>query len=406
MEPLDDYEVLNKIGQGGFSSVYRAIHKFTHIPVAIKVMKKNFVEDPTQDQIVKREIEILKIVKHPFVCWFYDFFESPDNYYIVMEMAENGTILDYVNQGGSLSEKEAGLYFAQIVSVLNFLHTKCQIAHRDMKAENVLLDKFKNVRIIDFGLSNSKQQDKLMQTACGSPAYASPEMILGRPYDFSTDTWSAGILLFAICAGYLPFDDPNIQSLMQKIVYRNVTYPPHFSPKLKDLLEKMLVKDPKDRISFQEIIQHPWLADYQKVCEMSVENFDHLDSEILEQVNRISNENGVDLGGQEGVTFNILKRDRITNMLYSMVNPNRFPSIPSFPTKVLPRPVGPVGGHPERPSRPSIVLPVGPVGTNAQGRRRSVLLKAPPIKPGPVQPKSAVPQATKILSPKPKPAMY
>ncbi|EAY06067.1 hypothetical protein TVAG_244990 [Trichomonas vaginalis G3] len=247
-----------------------------------------------------------------------------------------------------------------------------------------------------------------MQTACGSPAYASPEMILGRPYDFSTDIWSAGILLFAICTEYLPFDDPNIQSLMQKIVYRNVTYPPHFSPKLKDLLEKMLNKDPKERITFEEIKKHPWLADYQKVCEMSAESFDSLDQDIFDQLSRIENDNGIHRSPDEGhdsVTFNILKRDRITNMLYSMVNPSRFPSIPSFPTRILPKPAGAGGpGHAiERPSRPSIVLPVGPVGQNAQGRRRSVLLKAPPIRTGPAKPQYAVPQPTKIqVLPRPK----
>ena len=140
---------------------------------------------------------------------------------------------------------------------LKYLHTKVHIVHRDLKAENVLYDGNHNIRIIDFGFGKEMDPDQYFQTQCGSLFYAAPEIIQGQKYSYSVDIWSAGILLFALNSGFLPFDDQNLAKLAQKIIYQEVTYPAYFSVSLRDLLTKMLNKDPVQRPCVDEILQHP-----------------------------------------------------------------------------------------------------------------------------------------------------
>jgi serine/threonine protein kinase len=149
----------------------------------------------------------------------------------------------------------------ELISVLDYLHHEKRVAHRDLKCENVLLDRYHNIRVIDFGLSNMfSELSPTLQTACGSPAYAAPEMIQGQPYTQAADIWSSGIVLFAITAGYLPFDDDNVQRLLQKVVYTDPEYPPFFSPQLIDLLDKMLCKEPDHRMTTEGVKNHPWFS--------------------------------------------------------------------------------------------------------------------------------------------------
>lgn len=181
-----------------------------------------------------------------------------------MEYVDNGNMLDFVNTNGELSEDHARHYFCQLISVLEYLHQRKQICHRDLKAENVLLDLNYNIRLIDFGLSNIfSEEDPFLKTACGSPAYACPEMIRGRPYTTSSDIWSAGILLYAMVHGELPYEDENMQRLMQKIIYTQPKYSASLSPPLRDLLQKMLLKDPQARITLEQIKEHTWFSQYQ-----------------------------------------------------------------------------------------------------------------------------------------------
>jgi serine/threonine protein kinase len=136
-----------------------------------------------------------------------------------------------------------------------------KVAHRDLKCENVLLDRYNNIRVIDFGLSNQFTDiHPRLSTACGSPAYASPEMVRGNTYTQVADIWSAGILLYGIVAGFLPFDDDDLQILLQKIVYTETHFPAFMTPQLIDLLQKMLCKDPERRITLAMIKCHPWFS--------------------------------------------------------------------------------------------------------------------------------------------------
>lgn len=261
---IPDYVVEKEIGRGSFSSVRVGRHKITQAKVAIKVVnKKVFAEDDLMVRF-EREVQILKDLNHPFVAEFYDLLEDENNYYIIMEYVENGNMLNYVNREGELNENLARHYFCQLISVLEYLHVQKQIVHRDLKAENILLDKYYNIRLIDFGLSNFFSADKTyLETACGSPAYASPEMVKGNPYNSKSDIWSAGILLFAMCAGELPYEDDNVQKLLQKIAFKEPVYPSSFSLQLKDLLRKILSKDPERRLTIDQIKQHPWFSQYE-----------------------------------------------------------------------------------------------------------------------------------------------
>jgi serine/threonine protein kinase len=263
--------VLDKqVGEGAFASVWRARHKIAGHPVAIKVISKAGISTQVAQTRLQREIAFLKRMEHPFVAEFFQDIDLGENIFLVMEFAENGNLLDYVNNNGRLSEDQARRYFAQLISVLEYLHREMKVAHLDLKCENVLLDRFNNIRVIDFGLSNQfSDVNPKLSTACGSPAYAAPEMVKGNAYTVTADIWSSGILLFAIVAGYLPFDDENIQRLLQKIVYTEAKYPQFMTPQLVDLLQKMICKDPERRITLDGIKSHPWFSasEYQALLD-------------------------------------------------------------------------------------------------------------------------------------------
>jgi serine/threonine protein kinase len=200
-------------------------------------------------------------MRHPFVTELFQALDDNTNHYLVMEFVEHGNMLDYVNLNGRASEEHARRYFTQLIWVLEYLHFDRKVAHRDLKCENILLDRYDNIRVIDFGLSTAfSDLNPQLATACGSPAYAAPEMIKGNQYTKSADIWSLGIFLYAICAGYLPFDDENIQRLLHKIVYSEPVYPVFMSPALVDLLTKMICKEPEQRINIEMIKNHPWFS--------------------------------------------------------------------------------------------------------------------------------------------------
>ena len=264
-ERIGDYVLQQEIGTGTFASVLSATHVRTHIKVAVKKISRSTVASG-RDGLARfhREVQLIRDMDHPFIAEFYDVLEDRNFFYVVMELVENGNMLDYVNENGELQEDQARHYFCELISVLEYLHEQKHVAHRDLKAENVLLDRNYNIRLIDFGLSNLFSQDSpYLKTACGSPAYASPEMVKGEQYTTASDLWSAGILLYAITHGELPYEDDNTQRLLQKIIYTEPEYSPTISPQLKDLLQRMLEKDPRDRITLQGIKEHPWFSQYE-----------------------------------------------------------------------------------------------------------------------------------------------
>lgn len=275
--PLVNYNVVQGCASGAFAKVYFGQHKQTNAKVAIKkIDKRANNDDGKQVERIKREIDIMRKLKHPLISQLYEVVETEDFIYIVMEFAQNGTLFTRLNDSGAFTEDEASLIFAQILIVMNYLQTDLKIAHRDIKAENILFDQNQNIRIIDFGLSNtSTNPDNLMNTQCGSPAYASPEMILGHQYTFSSDIWSCGVVLYAMVCGFLPFEDPSISRLAQKIVFKEVEYPNNLSATCLDLLKRLLTKNPQSRITLQDAMNHPFVAANIKHVENRIANFQY-----------------------------------------------------------------------------------------------------------------------------------
>lgn len=175
-----------------------------------------------------------------------------------MEFASGGELFDYIVKYQKVEEATACRFFQQIISGVEYL-SKLKIVHRDLKPENLLLDYDQGIKLVDFGLSNTYKQGELLKTACGSPCYAAPEMIAGKRYNGTmVDLWSCGVILFALLAGYLPFEDPNTSNLYKKILSADFEMPNFLSPEAQDLINRILTTDPDKRITIAQIKLHPW----------------------------------------------------------------------------------------------------------------------------------------------------
>jgi 5'-AMP-activated protein kinase, catalytic alpha subunit len=226
--------------------------------VAIKILEKDKLQDMSDVERVSREIHILKIVRHLNIIQLYEIIETSKQLYLIMEMANGGELFDYIVANIRIKEREACKFFHQILSGVEYLH-KLNIVHRDLKPENLLLDKAKNIKIVDFGLSNMYKEGEKLKTACGSPCYAAPEMIAGKKYNaLSVDIWSAGVILFALLCGYLPFEDPNTSELYKKIIAGDYTIPAHINSDARSLITGMLQTDPTKRYTLIDIKKHQW----------------------------------------------------------------------------------------------------------------------------------------------------
>ncbi|EAY09535.1 CAMK family protein kinase [Trichomonas vaginalis G3] len=260
-ETIGNYKLIREIGVGSFSIVWLARNLKADLDVAIKIIPKKRIATDVNIIRFERETNFLKQLDHPLIAQYFEHLEDDNYHYFVMELAPNGDLLAAVNRQGKMDEQQAKLYFAQLIVVLDYLHNDMLVAHRDLKAENVLLDKNENIRLIDFGFSRSfTADDPNLNTTCGSPAYVPPEMIKREAYTVQADVWSTGILLYSLVVGRLPFEDSenNVQKILQKIAYSEPFYPRFISPDLKDLLTKMLTKQPDKRITIAEIRKHPW----------------------------------------------------------------------------------------------------------------------------------------------------
>eukprot|EP01103_Thecamoeba_quadrilineata_P013486 TRINITY_DN3766_c0_g1_i1.p1 TRINITY_DN3766_c0_g1~~TRINITY_DN3766_c0_g1_i1.p1 ORF type:complete len:513 (+),score=82.04 TRINITY_DN3766_c0_g1_i1:190-1539(+) len=242
------------------------------------------------EEKIKREIKALSLFRHPHIIKLYEVIETPSNIYMIMEYVSGGELFDYIVQNGKLSEDEARRFFQQIISGVEYCH-KHMVAHRDLKPENLILDSNANVKIADFGLSNSMRDGDFLKTSCGSPNYAAPEVISGNFYvGPEVDVWSCGVILYALLCAKLPFDDEVIPQLFKKIREGIFTLPEHLSPESKQLISSMLVVDPLKRITIDEIREHPWflknLPDYLRysVPIMSKTLIQSYDDEVLDEL--------------------------------------------------------------------------------------------------------------------------
>ncbi|KAJ4979757.1 hypothetical protein NE237_010537 [Protea cynaroides] len=257
---LQRYELGRLLGQGTFAKVYHGRSLKTGDSVAIKVTDKEKVLKVGMVDQIKREISVMGLVRHPNIVQLYEVMASKTKIYFVMEYAKGGELFNKVAKG-KLKEDVARKYFQQLISAVELCHSK-GVYHRDLKPENILLDENGNLKVSDFGLSalaESKRQDGLLHTACGTPAYVAPEVINRKGYDGSkADIWSCGVILYVMLAGFLPFHDSNLMEMYKKIGKGEFKCPNWFPTEVRRLLSKILDPNPNTRISIAKIKENYW----------------------------------------------------------------------------------------------------------------------------------------------------
>ena len=360
---IDDYIIKETIGKGTFSTVKLGEHIKTKQKVAIKILNKEKIKEEEDLVRIKREIKILSMMDHPNVIKTYKNIENEKNYYLIMEYCDGGELFNYIVEKEKLDEDEASMFFYQLINALEYIHS-LGIAHRDLKPENLLLVENKLIKIIDFGLSNYFDGETKLETPCGSPSYASPEIIKGELYNgFCIDVWASGIIMFAMLCGYLPFDDDddeneekeeveddeeeegendeennknkkkfnsaNISSgsdsndseksednevMFQKILSGKLDYPSDLSDYAVDLMKKILVVDPKKRIEIKDIKKHKFYLLGQKNYLLNQKNISK-DETILEPLknktisDKNTNDKDKDISGNNDKNLNENKND-------------------------------------------------------------------------------------------------
>lgn len=226
--------------------------------VAIKIIDKSQLSATTLSKLF-REVRIMQMLDHPNIVRLYEVIDTPTTLYLVMECAGGGELFDYLVTHGRMREKEARDKFRQIVSAVQYCHSK-RVIHRDLKAENLLLDKELNIKIADFGFSNLYTPGKVLDTFCGSPPYAAPELFQGIVYEGpEVDIWSLGVILYTLVAGSLPFDGANLKELRERVIRGKYRVPFYMSSDCEHFLALFLVQDPARRATIDTIMAHPWM---------------------------------------------------------------------------------------------------------------------------------------------------
>ncbi|XP_023991261.1 MAP/microtubule affinity-regulating kinase 3 isoform X3 [Salvelinus sp. IW2-2015] len=259
---IGNYRLLKTIGKGNFAKVKLARHVLTGREVAIKIIDKTQM-NPTSLQKLFREVRIMKILNHPNIVKLFEVIETEKTLYLVMEYASGGEVFDYLVAHGRMKEKEARAKFRQIVSAVQYCHQK-KIVHRDLKAENLLLDADMNIKIADFGFSNEFTMGSKLDTFCGSPPYAAPELFQGKKYDGpEVDVWSLGVILYTLVSGSLPFDGQNLKELRERVLRGKYRIPFYMSTDCENLLKRFLVLNPSKRgtLEVREDVQNQIMKD-------------------------------------------------------------------------------------------------------------------------------------------------
>uniref|UniRef100_A0A8C5DHR6 non-specific serine/threonine protein kinase n=2 Tax=Gouania willdenowi TaxID=441366 RepID=A0A8C5DHR6_GOUWI len=252
------YEIERTIGKGNFAVVKLATHIITKAKVAIKIVDKTQLDDENLKKIF-REVQIMKLLRHPHIIRLYQVMETERMIYLVTEYASGGEIFDHLVAHGRMAEKDARKKFKQIVAAVHFCHCR-SIVHRDLKAENLLLDHNLNIKIADFGFSNLFSRGQLLKTWCGSPPYAAPELFEGKEYDGpKVDIWSLGVVLYVLVCGALPFDGSTLQNLRARVLSGKFRIPFFMSTDCEYLIRHMLVLEPSRRLSMEQICKNKWM---------------------------------------------------------------------------------------------------------------------------------------------------
>ena len=253
---LSDYNIIKELGSGASSVVYLAEHKKIGRLVALKRVART----DSNQLWLNREITCQSQCDHPNIIELFEVIETTDSVYLATEYARNGNLASYLQRNGPMKEEIARKVFCELADAMFYLHNTLRIIHRDVKPDNVMLDDHSVPKLADFGYSKPNSKNEVaVQTACGSPVYVAPEVCKREPYSYPADIWSLGILLFFMVSGKFPFVDSNIVSLMRKICEDPLELPQGLSDDLVSLLQKMLTKNPDERITSKQLMDDPWV---------------------------------------------------------------------------------------------------------------------------------------------------
>ncbi|NP_001306623.1 CBL-interacting serine/threonine-protein kinase 14 [Nelumbo nucifera] len=302
------YELGKLLGCGAFARVYHARNIRTGQSVAIKSISKHKIIKGGLVSHIKREISIMRTLRHSNIVKLYEVLATKTKIYFVMEFVKGGELFSKVAKG-RLTEDLSRRYFQQLISAVAYCHSH-GVFHRDLKPENLLLDENGDLKVSDFGLSAVTEQirnDGLLHTLCGTPAYVAPEILSKKGYDGAkVDIWSCGIILYVLTAGYLPFNDPNLMVMYRKIYKGEFRCPKWMSPDLKRLLSRLLDTNPNTRITVDEILQDRWFRKgYKEVkfqeedlfWELKLDKDEYRSDMFLNAFDLISFSSGFDLSG-------------------------------------------------------------------------------------------------------------
>ncbi|XP_016122514.1 5'-AMP-activated protein kinase catalytic subunit alpha-2 isoform X1 [Sinocyclocheilus grahami] len=255
---IGHYILGDTLGVGTFGKVKIGEHQLTGHKVAVKILNRQRIRSLDVVGKIKREIQNLKLFRHPHIIKLYQVISTPTDFFMVMEYVSGGELFDYICKHGRVEDTEARRLFQQIISAVDYCH-RHMVVHRDLKPENVLLDGNMNAKIADFGLSNMMSDGEFLRTSCGSPNYAAPEVISGRLYAGpEVDIWSCGVILYALLCGTLPFDDEHVPTLFKKIRGGVFYIPEYLNRSVASLLMLMLQVDPLKRATIKDIREDEW----------------------------------------------------------------------------------------------------------------------------------------------------
>lgn len=259
---LKDFDIGKRLGSGKFGKVFLARERKSKFVVALKVLSKAQLEESRVEHQLRREIEIQTHLRHPNILRLYGYFYDHSRVYLILEYAAKGELYKILKKMGRFDEKRAAYYVKCVADALRYLHKK-HVIHRDIKPENLLLALKGEVKIADFGWS-VHAPSKRRNTLCGTLDYLSPEMIEGKSHDENVDVWSVGVLAYEFLTGSPPFEAEGQQETCRRIREMEFTFPDYISEEAKDLISRILVRDPKARLSLDEVLQHPWIVNNAK----------------------------------------------------------------------------------------------------------------------------------------------